>query len=300
MDDQVKITGKNLGYIELKKYCPQCFFYLLRFGFKPPFSFFGGAVFKWLEDMERAAVHHKLKHNSCLPEEFEPFCDLQAPIDFPRHWSKYGYMHKSGVFVYGVPDDIFVQENGKLCVIDYKTAGHKGTDDEFYCQYRVQVISYANIAELGLDLGQVDRGGLLYWAAEVDKFDPSKHYKAGRISPAFKVATLEIDIDYNILDPLFKEVKDVWNSKVPPNGAAGCDNCKKLARLFAIQAEIDAYDARILYQYRAFPDMTSGVINRRYERDCLLREAIADLRGNTLLFAQDETDEPIWDFSNTK
>ena len=300
MDDQIKITGKNLGYIELKKYCPQCFFYLLRFAFKPPFSFFGGAVFRWMEDMERATVNHLLKQNTCLPDEFEPFCGLQSPTEFPRHWSKYGYMHDSGVFLYGVPDDIFLQENGKLCVIDYKTAGHKGTDDEFYPQYRVQVVAYANIAELGLDLGRVERGGLFYWEAEVDNFDPAKQYKDGRILPAFRVATLEIDIDYKILDRLFKEVKEVWNSRVPPDGVPGCDNCKKLARLFAIQAEIDAVDERLLYEYRAFPDMTWSVINRRYKRSWAMRDAFAELRTSELLFPQEPGQEPVWDFSGTK
>jgi hypothetical protein len=299
MGDEVKITGKNLGWLELKKYCPHCLWFLLQFGFHPPYSGFGGAVWKWMETMQRTTVHHLLKRDSCLPDEFDPFCDICSPIEFPNHHSKFGYVHKSGVYVYGVADDIFELKNGNLCLIDYKSAKYKGEDDDFFPQYRVQVVAYSNIAEYGLNLGTVDRGGLMYWEAEVDRFDPAKQYKNGRISPSWKVGTLEIEIDYQILDPLMEEVKKVWNSRVPPEGAAGCKECKKLAQLFAIQNQIDASDQRLLYQYRAYPDVTNYVYDRLFRRNCALREAMSELRSSRLLFSQ-VGEEPMWDFTNMK
>jgi hypothetical protein len=298
MDEQVRITGKNLGYLALEKYCPHCLWYLLRFKFHPPFSGFGGAVWGWLEKMQRDTVTHLIDRDSCLPEEFAPLCSIKSRVEFKRHWTSFGYLHKSGVFIYGTPDDIFELSNGELCVIDYKSAKNKGTEDEFFPQYRVQVISYGNIAEFGLELGKIGTAGLMYWEAEVDKFDPSKHFKNGAMFPSWKVGVVPVDVDYKILDPLLKELQSVWNSKMPPEGIMGCKNCTLLARLIVIQKEIDADDQRLLNS--GDRHLVDYVYARKYKRNCALREALNSLRTSELLFAQEQDQEPIWDFSNSK
>jgi hypothetical protein len=42
----------------------------------------------------------------------------------------------------------------------------------------------------------------------------------------FSPKGLEIEIEYKSLEPLIKEVKDVWNATQMPEGREGCDDCK--------------------------------------------------------------------------
>lgn len=149
------------------------------------------------------------------------------------------------MILYGVPDDIFRRKSGSLCLLDYKTAKAKGNDDPFHSQYEVQVVGYANIAEVGLALGTVTLGGLLYWEIQTDNIlaEPEGHYKSGGLWVPFKPSTVEIEIYYAILDPLLKEAKKVWKVSTPPEGADGCSDCKKLDLLFAFEQGIEAQDA---------------------------------------------------------
>jgi hypothetical protein len=117
----------------------------------------------------------------------------------------------------------------------------------------------------------------MYWEAEVDKFDPSKHYKNGSMFPSWKVGVVPVDVDYTILDPLLKELQAIWNSKMPPEGVTGCKNCTLLAQLIVIQKEIDADDQRLLNS--GDRHLTDYVYARMYKRNCALREALNDLRS---------------------
>lgn len=97
------ITPKRLGQIQMATYCARCFWYLLRLKFHPPFDHFGGAIFKKMEQIQMAIVGNLLDNDGRLPDEFAPFCNLVSRVDYPRHWSKFQYQHKSGVLLYGEP-----------------------------------------------------------------------------------------------------------------------------------------------------------------------------------------------------
>ena len=54
-----------------------------------------------------------------------------------------------------------------------------------------------------LGLGDVTLGGLLYWEAQVREVqdDAAGHYKGSKLFLPFSPNTLEIKMDYSILDP---------------------------------------------------------------------------------------------------
>lgn len=167
MSDVLSITPRNLGALALDGYCPRCLWYLLQLRFHPPFCHFGAATFNDAQRSQEAVIGYFLEEEGCLPKEFAPFGDCVARADFPRHWSKLRTTHKSGVVLYGAPDEIYTRKDDPLAVCDLKTAHFRGDADPFHPQYQIQVIGYGAIAE-GLKLGTVTLGGLLYWEAQTE------------------------------------------------------------------------------------------------------------------------------------
>lgn len=277
MPATLAITPRNLGSICLPGYCPKCLRYLLELKWHPPYCHFGAAIFGDMQRSQEAILGYYLDKNGSLPKEFTPFCDCSSRADFPKHWSKFKYTHKSGVVLYGAPDEILRRKNGTLCVIDHKTAHNKGDGDKFHGQYRTQVVGYANIAE-GLELGKVTRGGLLYWEAQVADVleNPSDYYKGGILAMPFMPSTVEIKIDYSILDPLLKELKDVWNASAFPEGREGCNDCKGRELLDAIEENLRIQDRMALRAYSDAPGKRRTLINQDFNRSSRLSALLTE------------------------
>ena len=241
MDTVLAISPRNLGLTMLDTFCPLCFWTLIRMKFHPPFDHGGGALWVYMQQIQEAQIGNHLQKNGCLPKEFSPFCSIKSRTDFPKHWSKFRYEHKSGVLLYGVPDEIFTLADGSQCVIDHKTATNKGAEDSFLPIYRSQPIGYADIAENGLGLGEVTKIGLFYWEIQrAEVIDaPADHYEKGKVWVPFFPKPLEIDVDFEFLDPLLKTAKKLWESDTPPRGRGGCRDCIKAKALFALGDMID-------------------------------------------------------------
>ncbi len=267
MSDPLAITPRNLGAIRLAKYCPKCFAILLKMRFRAPFNHFGAALFSDAQKCEEAILGLYLDRDGCLPKQFAPFCDCSARVDCSKDWRKYAYMHKSGVRLYGSPDEVLHVKDGTLAIVDHKTAHVKDKEDPFHPQYETQVIGYADIAE-GLNLGRVSLGGLLYWEVQTDAVtaNPSEHYEKGQLWMPLKPKGVEIEIDYTILDPLLEEAKKIWNSKQLPAGREGCDDCKRLDLLYAIDKKAEMQDSQIALMYRCTPYADEASIQRNVWR----------------------------------
>ncbi len=278
MKANLAITPRNLGSLRLPGYCPRCMKYILNLKFHAPFDHFGAAIFGDAQKSQEAVLGYFIERDGCLPKEFSPFCDCTARANFPRHWSTFSYVHDSGVTLYGAPDEIFERKDGTLCVVDLKTAHCKGNKDPFHKQYECQVVGYAAIAE-GLGLGEVTLGGLMYWEAQVGEVqeDPGGHYKGGKLCIPFTPKTVEIKIDYKILDPAIKEFKRVWNAKILPEGRPGCDDCKKLDLLFAIDEEFQLHDRQIFDAIQDSPRHRHALISSDFDRRQRRRNALIDI-----------------------
>jgi hypothetical protein len=135
-----------------------------------------------MQQIQEAQLGNHLEENGCLPKEFSPFCDISARAVFPKSYLRFRYKHKSGIILYGIPDEIFTLSDGSLCVIDNKTAINKGSEDRFLSIYQSQTMGYADIAQNGLHLGTVTKAGLFYWEVQRAEVidDPSAHYEKER------------------------------------------------------------------------------------------------------------------------
>jgi hypothetical protein len=288
LNTDFRITPKRLGMIEMESFCPECFWYLFKQKFHPPFNHFGGAIFKNMEQAQMAVIGNFLEEDAELPEEFAPFRDLVSRVDYPRHWSKFKHTLDSGALLYGEPDDIFNLSDGSIAVVDHKTAQPKGTGDPFLPCYEVQVIGYALIAEFGLNLGKVSKGGLFYWGANHESVisEPGKFYRNKKLWMPFTPSPLAIDIDYSRLDEPLKEAARLWNAKTPPEGSEKCKDCKKLAELFTIGAEVEkqlALQDQIMLSGSGNSRFISNYVAQRvYDRQQTRNSALQYLRDDAM------------------
>ncbi len=288
------ITPKRLGQIEMDSFCPRCFWYLVRQKFHPPFDHFGGAIFNNMEQAQMAIVGHLLEEGSGLPDEFDPFCDLVRRIDFPRHYTKFKHTLDSGVLLYGVPDDIFEVSDGSIAMIDHKTAQPKGSEDMFMPCYEIQVIGYSFIAERGLNLGEVSKGGLFYWGSQYKDVvaEPGKFYRNKKLLMPFTPKPFAIEIDYSRLDAPLKEAVKLWEAKTPPDRTDKCKDCKKLDALFAIEAEVENQlgmnDQLVLSGAGHDRWARQYVAQRVYDRNSARSSALIKLRDEAMELNFDE------------
>lgn len=289
------ITPKRLGKICMDSFCPRCYWYLIQQRFHPPFDFFGGAIFKNMEQAQMAIVGQMLEEDKKLPEEFFPFCDAVSRVEFPRDWRKFQCRLASGVLLRGEPDDIYNVADGSIAVVDFKTAQPKNGEDPFLPCYQCQIIGYAFIAEFGLKLGEVSKGGLLYWAAQNERVvsDPSSFYNKKKLIMPFVPSVHAFEIDYSFLDAPLAEAIRLWKAPTPPDGAAECGDCKKLSALMAIEAEVEQLlaqrDEQVLARSANHRWVRDWVLKRRYDLSSGRASALAELRGATseLNFAED-------------
>ena len=268
----LRITPKRLGLTEVETFCMRCFWYRLHLKFREPFTFFGGAIFRNMEQAEMAIIGQLLEKDGKLPKEFAPFCDVVGRVEYPRTWRKYKYILDSGVELYGEPDDIFELADGSIAVVDHKTAQPKGDGDPLLPCYTIQVIGYGLIAERGLDLGEVSKGGLFYWGAnhETVKSEPEKYYYDKKLWMPFTPKPHAIEIDFNRLDAPLKQAVELWEAKTPPDRSETCLDCKKFDGLLAIEAEVQKQlslnDQMVL----------SGTGHNQWGREYVMRRVFTD------------------------
>src|SRR6516225_4610836 len=122
-------SPRNLGNLAVANRCLECFWWLSKLKFRPPLSHFGAAVFSDCQSMEEAMIGYYLEKLGHLPKQFAPFTDITGRNPVDKHWTNFGYMHKSGVWLYGQPDEVFDRRDNSIVIGDHKTAHPKGEDD---------------------------------------------------------------------------------------------------------------------------------------------------------------------------
>lgn len=297
MSTSISITPRNLGNIALPSFCPKCFKILYHIKFHAPFTF-GASIFGDSQACQEAIIGHYLEENGCLPKQFAPFCDCTSRTECSKHWSKFRYQYKSGVELYGSPDEVLNRKNGTLCIVDHKTAHSKGDEDPLHELYATQVIGYGCIAE-GLGLGKVTKAGLLYWEAQVPDVlqAPGDHFEDGKLWMPFKPSGLEVEVDYSRLDPLIKELKKIVNSTRLPEGREGCKDCKKLELLLGVDQQYQAQDEYFVSRYGFDWKFRDSILMERSRRMQRRAEAFRELgESEDQAFSSDGM-VSIWEFN---
>ncbi|AQT70045.1 PD-(D/E)XK nuclease superfamily protein [Anaerohalosphaera lusitana] len=233
MEQIIKISAKNLGALALEDHCPKCFYLKLRMGFKLPYQIFPG-IFSSIDSYSKKITWGCCAKNGKVPQWFDSWGEFVKPVPAPHH-SKFNYTdQKTGIKLTGVPDDIFLMEDGRYFIVDYKTAKYTGNQDALLPMYQVQLNGYAYIFEK-LGMGEVGGIGLCYYEpqgnAPVEQGIGNLLEQDGFVMP-FRayLKRLELDPD-GVLSPLLKQVRSMWDGEQVPAGKEGCKDCKMLGEM---------------------------------------------------------------------
>jgi hypothetical protein len=229
---QIRTSAKNLGSMAIPDYCSKCFYIKLKLNNKLPWQIFPG-IFSTIDSYSKKITWQYFEKYKKLPSWFDSFGKSKGLLHVPG-WSKFSIVDsETGIILTGVPDDIFIMIDGRYFIIDYKTARYTGNQDKLLGMYRVQLNGYALIFEK-LGMGKIGGLGLVYYEPQGDA--PVNSFNAviqddGFVMP-FKAHIKKIDLDpEGIVKPLLKEVREMVDRNVVPEGREGCKDCRRLGEV---------------------------------------------------------------------
>jgi hypothetical protein len=230
-ENLIRISAKTLGEVALPTFCPRCFWYKLRLGFKLPYQIFPG-IFSSIDSFTKRVVESWFDKQGGPPRWVE---DLGPIVGYrtPPHHSRYNVVEgEFGVLLTGTPDAIFTCKDRSFVIVDYKTARFTKTQDELLPMYRTQLNVYALIGQKQ-GIWPVNALALIYMEpkTELDDEIEDPHRAGGFIMP-FEANVVPVAVDLVSLDLLMLRVRKIHDMDRPPEGAPGCKDCSLLDRLF--------------------------------------------------------------------
>lgn len=233
--ERIRISAKNLGQLALPDYCPRCFWFKLKLGFKLPYQIFPG-IFSTIDSYSKKITWQYFEKHKKLPTWFKPFGEFTGLVPVPG-WSKFSIVDEQfNINMTGVPDDIFIMDDGRYFIVDYKTAKFTDNQDQLLGMYRVQLNGYAHIFEK-LKMGKVGGLGLCYYEPQGNA--PTVSFETvlqedGFVMP-FKAYLKDIELDAEgIVLPLLKEVRRYADMETAPGNREHCGECKILGQMVGL------------------------------------------------------------------
>jgi len=231
-NEPIRISAKNLGQLALPDFCPRCFWLKLKLEFKLPFQIFPG-VFSTIDSYSKKITWQCFEKHRRVPSWFRPFGEFTGMVPVP-HWSRFFVIdEETGIKLTGIPDELLILVDGRLFVLDYKTAKLTRSQDSLLPLYKVQLNGYAFIIEK-LGMGNVGGMGLCYYEPQGDA--PIVNLvtvlqQDGFVMP-FKAHLKNIELELEgIVRPLLREVRRYAAMEEAPAGRDGCKDCEIVGKL---------------------------------------------------------------------
>jgi len=234
-DELIKISAKNLGQLALPSCCPKCFWLKLKLNNKLPWQIFPG-IFSTIDSYSKKITWQYFNRFKGIPPWFAPFGEFIGLMQVP-HWSKFCIVvEEFGIKLAGVPDDLFIMADGRVFIVDYKTAKFTANQDALLPMYQVQLNGYALIFER-LGMGQIGGLGLCYYEPQGDAATGTIEtvLMEGGFNMPFTAHLKEIELDpAGVVLPLLIEVRRYGEMEKAPEGRDGCGDCEILGRLVGL------------------------------------------------------------------
>jgi len=208
--DQTKIiSGKDLGQLALKDFCPRCFWIERYFGKSP--SIFPG-IFSTIDSLTKRSTKRSFFERSCHPD-WLLLTNIKKQIQVPR--LKMSVIDYGNWILTGDPDDVFELNDGSYHVVDYKTAKFTEKQDSLLPMYSVQLNAYAYVLP-NYEIEPVSKLSLIYCEPNED-LDTDQDFRL-----SFTPKVLEIDINQEMITRLLQEARRILDNKIPPGARFGC------------------------------------------------------------------------------
>ena len=218
----LQISGKDLGALALKGFCPRCFWISRRT--RLPWQIFPG-IFSSIDSYSKKVVHGQLDRGA-VPGWLAPLGELRGYKDPPSAQRFRVPVEEHGILLTGAPDAIFERADGTLVIADYKTSRYTEGQDRLMPVYRVQLNAYAYIARR-LGWNAVSALVLIYTEPVTDEgaaISEAARREDG-FAMGFSAKIIDIEKNENMLAPLFARAARLHALEAPPAAREGCGDC---------------------------------------------------------------------------
>lgn len=227
---QIRISAKNLGQLALHDFCPRCFWIKLHMGFKLPYQIFPG-IFSSIDSYSKKVTNFFYKKNSSLLDWFKGY-DLSNPIKTPSLRDFYTIDSSTNIKLTGIPDEMFVRNDGSYFITDYKTAKYTENQDSLLPMYKVQLNGYAYIAER-IGYKSVTGLCLLYYEpfTDIQIKDINEIASNEGFSMLFSAHTVDIELNQRIIPELLQKTREIYDLHEAPDKNENCKDCQIIEKI---------------------------------------------------------------------
>lgn len=249
------ISPRTLAEVALDSACPRCAWIKLHSD-DLPFQMGLPGIFSSIDSFTKNAVRNHFDLYGRLPNWFPEVGEVAALVESKDlHYGRFFREDlEIGTRLRGTPDDILRMADGGTHIVDYKTARYTETQDALLPVYEVQLNGYAYIAE-ATGYGPVAHLSLIYFEPQTDlasgasaglmledaprpKLVPSpgstRRDRAGAWLE-FRARRKEIPLQGSQgIRALLARARALFDRADPPDGKAGCENCRRLDELWKL------------------------------------------------------------------
>jgi len=227
--EHVRISPRYLGLMNTPKFCDRCYWYLIELGFHPPFPCPMPGLMYNLDRFEKGLVQAHLAEHDELPKWLADL-DCIGIAEFPRKMTL--DFPEYDITMVGMPDEVFLNKDGRLVLVDYKSAKFQGDQDEFMPIYEAQLLGYLWLLEEN-KIGTVDSAALIYFQNQLNDYEsrPLDLLTKDGFKVPFNVMIHEVEIDRDELPKLLKRFREYADLKFPPKGNPKCKFCGPMQRM---------------------------------------------------------------------
>lgn len=223
--EQIRISAKNLGAMELDDFCPRCYYIKLH-AKKLPWQIFAG-IFSSIDSYTKKVAHfwieRKVEGKDC--PQFIKDLDVTGYAKTP-HWSKFNtVISKYGIKLTGAADDFWILNSGGLHIPDFKTARWTPNQDKLISMYKIQLNGYAYITKWSQGgYPDVESLSMIYMEPQTTEGDAEVLTHAGAFDMRFNPKYVPVAIDLESLDPLFEKTRNIYDGPIPKDDGK-CKDC---------------------------------------------------------------------------
>ncbi|MGC8515230.1 MAG: PD-(D/E)XK nuclease family protein [Thermoplasmata archaeon] len=228
-----KLSAKTIGELAMPNFCPRCFWIRMRLGNKVPFRTPPPGIFSSIDSYTKR-YFEKLLDSGRLPSVVPELSNASGIVKQRVPDLRHDYSEGT-VFLTGIPDAIFSNNDSSYTVADYKTARFTEAQRSMLPIYEAQVRAYAAMAkEAGLK--PINSLLLIYLepltgddsiADDIDRNPPG----SGQLNLRLQPFTHSIKQNEFQVIRLLESADRILQLSEPPEPYDGCLNCRALKNL---------------------------------------------------------------------
>lgn len=227
----MRISAKDLGWLETEDFCQRCFW--IERHYKLPYQMGFPGIFSSIDAYTKNIVEKYFERKGTFPKWLSDLGDVKKFIDIKPSEFK---VVKGSITLSGIPDLIFQRHDGTFSIVDYKTAKYTGNQDELMPIYQIQLNGYAYIAE-ALGYKPVRDLYLVYFEPPYkENFEAlsKKHTTNEGFEMPFKPNIHKISKNIKEVERLIVKASGLYSMEAPPKGLDGCKDCERLDDLITL------------------------------------------------------------------